>query len=168
MRPRGAGTLVQNARGAALAQRCWVTCPLVSTKSPPGRGAPTSTEVDCHCSFCGAGTREVRQLIAGPSGVFICDRCLVLCIDLIEEMAEERARPAFRHCLVHADDPRYYTLQDQLAESRKLLEAVEPVIPPQYTALRESIAAVLRPVQSENNPHPPTPAPNRRSRRTRS
>ena len=37
-----------------------------------------------YCSFCGKSQNEVRKLIAGPS-VFICDECVDLCNDIIEE-----------------------------------------------------------------------------------
>jgi ATP-dependent Clp protease ATP-binding subunit ClpX len=41
------------------------------------------------CSFCGKGQRHVRKLIAGP-GVYICDECIELCNDIVEdELAEE-------------------------------------------------------------------------------
>ena len=36
------------------------------------------------CTFCGKGQEEVRKLIAGPS-VYICDECVDLCNDIIEE-----------------------------------------------------------------------------------
>lgn len=35
-----------------------------------------------HCSFCGKSQVEVVRLIAGPS-VFICDECVLQCIDII-------------------------------------------------------------------------------------
>jgi len=35
-----------------------------------------------YCSFCGKSEHEVRKLIAGPT-VFICDECVVLCMDII-------------------------------------------------------------------------------------
>ena len=37
-----------------------------------------------YCSFCGKSQHEVRKLIAGPT-VFICDECVDLCNDIIEE-----------------------------------------------------------------------------------
>ncbi|MEK9687491.1 MAG: ATP-dependent Clp protease ATP-binding subunit ClpX [Gammaproteobacteria bacterium] len=37
-----------------------------------------------YCSFCGKSQHEVKKLIAGPS-VFICDECVDLCNDIIEE-----------------------------------------------------------------------------------
>lgn len=39
-----------------------------------------------YCSFCGKSQHEVRKLIAGPS-VFICNECIDLCNDIIQEEA---------------------------------------------------------------------------------
>lgn len=36
------------------------------------------------CSFCGKSQKEVKKLIAGP-GVYICDECIDLCLDIIDE-----------------------------------------------------------------------------------
>ena len=36
------------------------------------------------CSFCGKMQKQVRKLIAGP-GVFICDECIALCVEIVEE-----------------------------------------------------------------------------------
>ncbi|CAN5839279.1 ATP-dependent Clp protease ATP-binding subunit ClpX [soil metagenome] len=43
------------------------------------------------CSFCNKGQEEVRRLIAGPNQVYICDECVQLCREIIEE--EEPAAP---------------------------------------------------------------------------
>ena len=37
------------------------------------------------CSFCGKQEREVRRMIQGPGGVRICDECVNLCRDIIED-----------------------------------------------------------------------------------
>ena len=48
-----------------------------------------------HCSFCGKGQEHVRRLIAGPGAVYICDECVELCREIIdEEQAPPRPRPA--------------------------------------------------------------------------
>ena len=39
------------------------------------------------CSFCGKSQRQVKKLIAGP-GVYICDECIDLCNEIIEEELE--------------------------------------------------------------------------------
>jgi len=37
------------------------------------------------CSFCGKPQDAVRKLIAGPDGIYICDECISLCSEIIEE-----------------------------------------------------------------------------------
>ncbi len=45
------------------------------------------------CSFCGKSQRQVRKLIAGP-GVYICDECIELCNDIVEdELPTEEIAP---------------------------------------------------------------------------
>ncbi|MGE3798034.1 MAG: ATP-dependent Clp protease ATP-binding subunit ClpX [Thermomicrobiales bacterium] len=41
--------------------------------------------VHYRCSFCNKGQEEVRRLIAGPNQVYICDECVQLCREIIEE-----------------------------------------------------------------------------------
>ncbi len=43
------------------------------------------------CSFCGKSQNEVKKLIAGPA-VYICDECIQLCSEIIEEETEKDAR----------------------------------------------------------------------------
>lgn len=43
---------------------------------------------ELHCSFCGKPQSEVRRLVAGP-GVYICDECIQMCSELIDEMPME-------------------------------------------------------------------------------
>ncbi|RIQ26061.1 ClpX C4-type zinc finger protein, partial [Jiangella rhizosphaerae] len=42
------------------------------------------------CSFCGKSQKQVKKLIAGP-GVYICDECIDLCNEIIEEELSETA-----------------------------------------------------------------------------
>jgi ATP-dependent Clp protease ATP-binding subunit ClpX len=42
------------------------------------------------CSFCGKSQKQVKKLIAGP-GVYICDECIDLCNEIIEEELQETA-----------------------------------------------------------------------------
>jgi len=48
------------------------------------------------CSFCGKSQKQVRKLIAGP-GVYICDECIDLCNEIIEEELAETAELSFDH-----------------------------------------------------------------------
>ena len=45
------------------------------------------------CSFCGKSQKQVQQLIAGP-GVYICDECVELCNEIIEERLAESGEAA--------------------------------------------------------------------------
>lgn len=44
---------------------------------------------DIRCSFCNKTQGQVRKLIAGPSGVYICDECIDICADILEEELED-------------------------------------------------------------------------------
>jgi ATP-dependent Clp protease ATP-binding subunit ClpX len=45
---------------------------------------PSDTNDQLMCSFCGKSQRQVKKLIAGP-GVYICDECIDLCNEIIDE-----------------------------------------------------------------------------------
>jgi ATP-dependent Clp protease ATP-binding subunit ClpX len=46
------------------------------------------------CSFCGKSQKQVKKLIAGP-GVYICDECIDLCNEIIEEELAETEEVSF-------------------------------------------------------------------------
>jgi ATP-dependent Clp protease ATP-binding subunit ClpX len=46
------------------------------------------------CSFCGKSQKQVKKLIAGP-GVYICDECIDLCNEIIEEELAETSEVRF-------------------------------------------------------------------------
>ena len=41
------------------------------------------------CSFCNKSQDQVRKLIAGPNGAYICDECVDVCADIIDEELDE-------------------------------------------------------------------------------
>ena len=43
------------------------------------------TEPEKICAFCQRGYDEVNRLISGPEGVYICDECVWLCVEILEE-----------------------------------------------------------------------------------
>ncbi len=51
--------------------------------------AGKNTDGKVRCSFCNKTQDQVRKLIAGPVGVYICDECVDICADIIEEEYEE-------------------------------------------------------------------------------
>lgn len=56
--------------------------------------AGKSSGNDVRCSFCNKTQDQVRKLIAGPAGVYICDECIEICGDILEEEFEEDGAPA--------------------------------------------------------------------------
>ncbi len=63
------------------------------------------------CSFCGKSQKQVQQLIAGP-GVYICDECVELCNEIIEERMAESGDGA----VAEFDLPKPREIFDFLAE----------------------------------------------------
>ncbi len=57
----------------------------------------STNNASLRCSFCGKGQKEVKKLIAGP-GVYICDECIDLCMDIIDEEKDKEVavKGAFR------------------------------------------------------------------------
>ncbi|MGA7670416.1 MAG: ATP-dependent Clp protease ATP-binding subunit ClpX [Nitrolancea sp.] len=68
--------------------------------------------VHYRCSFCGKGQEEVRRLIAGPGAVYICDECVQLCREIIEEEEAPARRP--EPSLTHIPTPK--RLYEQLSQ----------------------------------------------------
>ena len=44
---------------------------------------------DVRCSFCNKAQSQVKKLIAGPNGVFICDECIDICAEILDEEFED-------------------------------------------------------------------------------
>jgi len=68
----------------------------------------TKNDNQVKCSFCGKNQKQVRKLIAGGNGVFICDECIELCGEIIEEE------------LMHANDE-----SEEISEDINLLKPKE-------------------------------------------
>ena len=56
----------------------------------------TSGMDSVHCSFCGKSQDEVKKIVAGP-GVYICNECVALCQEIIDqELEEDRKNSTFK------------------------------------------------------------------------
>ncbi len=61
------------------------------------------------CSFCHRPEDEVQRLIAGPDGINICDECVALCVEILEEeniSLSEQQKPALTFSLDRILSPR--------------------------------------------------------------
>lgn len=47
--------------------------------------AGRNSEDKVRCSFCGKSQQQVRKMVSGPNGAFICDECIGICSEIIEE-----------------------------------------------------------------------------------
>src|SRR5438552_5427259 len=77
------------------------------------------------CSFCGKSQKQVKKLIAGP-GVYICDECIDLCNEIIEEELSESTEIAF----------------DELPKPREIYEFLDSYVIGQDTAKKALSVAV--------------------------
>lgn len=53
-----------------------------------------SRNFELKCSFCGKSESEVRHLVAGPDGLYICDECVEMCESILEKA--DQAMPSAR------------------------------------------------------------------------
>ncbi len=77
------------------------------------------------CSFCGKSQKQVKKLIAGP-GVYICDECIELCNEIIEEELNETAEVGL----------------DELPKPREIFEFLNSYVIGQETAKKSLAVAV--------------------------
>jgi ATP-dependent Clp protease ATP-binding subunit ClpX len=54
------------------------------------------SQAEPRCSFCKRNQEEVNRLIAGPDEVYICDECVKLCQEILEEEAEQAPPAEFK------------------------------------------------------------------------
>jgi ATP-dependent Clp protease ATP-binding subunit ClpX len=56
------------------------------------RAQTPSRSESLNCSFCGKNRDEVQTLVAGPD-VYICDECVALCVEFVDELNEPKVAP---------------------------------------------------------------------------
>ena len=68
-------------------------------------------------SFCGKSKEEVRRLIAGPGGVFICDDCVDICKAMVDETLDKESKteevPLKKPAEIKAELDKYIVGQDK-------------------------------------------------------
>ena len=73
--------------------------------------AQRSFDGKIRCSFCGKTQDQVRKLISGPNGVYICDECVALCNDILTEEFETDSDEAIEEMDIRLRKGLYLTSQ---------------------------------------------------------
>ncbi|MCH3986638.1 MAG: ATP-dependent Clp protease ATP-binding subunit ClpX [Lachnospiraceae bacterium] len=68
--------------------------------------AQRSFDGKIRCSFCGKTQDQVRKLISGPNGVYICDECVALCNDILTEEFETDSDEAIEEMDIRLRKPK--------------------------------------------------------------
>ncbi|MGH2561974.1 MAG: ClpX C4-type zinc finger protein, partial [Thermomicrobiales bacterium] len=97
--------------------------------------------VHYRCSFCNKGQEEVRRLIAGPNQVYICDECVQLCREIIEE--EEPAPPKAQPALTRIPTPRklYEQLNQYVVGHDRAKKILSVAVYNHYTRINAGLEA---------------------------
>ena len=84
------------------------------------------SKYDSHlkCSFCGKSQEQVRKLIAGP-GVYICDECVELCNEILDEELIEDGNDLASSNAPLADKPKKRRTASQGISFRDLPKPIE-------------------------------------------
>jgi len=83
------------------------------------------------CSFCAKTQAQVKKLIAGPGGIYICEECIGLCSDIIETDAADAAEAATGS----TEEP---------PDRRALMLQVLPSVAKQSDMANESLTSLVR------------------------
>ena len=62
--------------------------------APAAAAADADSDKTLYCSFCFKSQRQVRTLISGPAGIFVCDECVELCNEVIAGRPVNAAKPS--------------------------------------------------------------------------
>ena len=98
------------------------------------------------CSFCGKSQKEVKKLIAGPA-VYICDECIQLCGEIIEE-ENEKSTTGFEQTLVPKEIKTM--LDDYVIEQERAKKILAVAVYNHYKRLESSVVTGEVEIQKSN------------------
>ncbi|MDX1976401.1 MAG: ATP-dependent protease ATP-binding subunit ClpX [Pseudanabaenaceae cyanobacterium bins.68] len=87
---------------------------------------PSKYDAHLKCSFCGKSQEQVRKLIAGP-GVYICDECVDLCNEILDEeiFSTPPIHPPRRDAPAEKRKPKTEIRLNQIPKPRKIKEYLD-------------------------------------------
>ena len=99
------------------------------------------------CSFCGKSQKQVQQLIAGP-GVYICDECVELCNEIIDERQSEGTAQAIGDFDLPKPQEIYEFLEEYVIGQEAAKKSLSVAVYNHYKRVRA--AATPHPVDAED------------------
>jgi hypothetical protein len=126
----------------------------------------TPQEKLLYCSFCGKSQHDVQKLVAGPA-VFICDECIDLCVDIVDEqllrltegdetsaraMSTERLQHYVEHATKGAERNRLalQRIESMIAYADNVPAIDDSAMPPSSSPFRNKTAEELRVMQKHS------------------
>lgn len=94
-------------------------------------GRTTGMEGDgqVRCSFCGKTQEQVRKLVKGQDGMFICDECVEACNEILEQsFAQDEMMRAFGSYVNHAEPMDDFDMDEDEAPASTMRETAERII----------------------------------------
>jgi ATP-dependent Clp protease ATP-binding subunit ClpX len=105
------------------------------------------TDDNLFCSFCGKSQKEVKKLIAGPA-VYICDECIQLCSEIIEEETEKEAGAGLQALLSPKEIKA--KLDEYVIEQDRAKKYMSVAVHNHYKRLESSVATGDVEIQKSN------------------
>ena len=94
-----------------------------------GRTAGMEGDGQVRCSFCGKTQEQVRKLVKGQDGMFICDECVEACNEILEQsFAQDEMMRAFGSYVNHAEPMDDFDMDEDVAPAPTMRETAERII----------------------------------------
>jgi ATP-dependent Clp protease ATP-binding subunit ClpX len=91
-----------------------------------------------HCSFCQRSHEEVDRLIAGPDNVYICDECVELCVEILEEQKQLEEKEHTAGSISHLPAPReiYQRLEEYVIGQERAKKVLSVAVYNHYKRIK--------------------------------
>jgi ATP-dependent Clp protease ATP-binding subunit ClpX len=104
------------------------------------------------CSFCHRSYEEVERLISGPEQVYICDECVSLCVEILEEERQKQKRDRSVTGLSRLPSPReiYERLEEYVIGQERAKKVLSVAVYNHYKRINASPSADQVELQKSN------------------
>jgi len=113
---------------------------------------PRLTRSEEICSFCKRSQHEVNRLIAGPDGIFICDDCVNLCREILDEEMPSGKKPAQEYVPAQIPSPKeiYERLEEYVVGQEQAKKVLSVAVYNHYKRIRSGVEANEVELQKSN------------------